>query len=280
MTLGDGARTKKRKARTDAADPAPTTPGGESDVAAQPARGAADPAADGRLLYIGGLPFNYEEADVRAAFGECGEISHVHCMRFPDTGKFRGIALVTFADAEAAARAKAYDGTEWEGRFLVIKPGRALPKGAGKTAERDADSARGVRPDERPKPQGSTTAYCGNLSFDADEAALRHFFADCPIAGVRMPTDKATGRHRGIAFVEFEDDAALERAMGRNGELLLGREVAMHYSTTTGPSAKQRAAAAAAARAAPQAGAAAADGGAGRRRKGGVGAKQRRQAAR
>jgi nucleolin len=231
----------------------------EAEPSAAPVTTPAEPLADehgagapggappGCLMYIGGLPFAYSEAEVRAAFAECGEIQHVHCMRFPDTGKFRGIALVTFADAAGADKAEAWDGQEWEGRFLVIKPGKALPKAAKAAAGTAAAAAAsasaaagGIRPDERPKPVGSTTAYLGNLNFDTTEAELHALFPACAIAGIRFATDKLSGRPKGIAFVEFADEDALERAMLMNGRIVRGRELAMHYSTTTGPSAKQR----------------------------------------
>uniref|UniRef100_A0A7R9UKU0 RRM domain-containing protein n=1 Tax=Diacronema lutheri TaxID=2081491 RepID=A0A7R9UKU0_DIALT len=214
--------------------------GAQDETPASDATPASTPsAADGCLVYVGGLPFTYAEADVRGAFAECGTIEHVHCMRFPDSGKFRGIALITFASVAAAEKATAWDGIEWEGRFLVIKPGKALPKDAKR--EVGPIVVGGVRPDERPKPVGSTTAYVGNLNFDTTAEELAAVFAGCPIAGVRIATDKGTGRQKGFAHVEFEDGDTLERAMRMNGTLLRGRELAMHYSTTTGPSAKQRA---------------------------------------
>ncbi|KAJ1623262.1 hypothetical protein T492DRAFT_1056126 [Pavlovales sp. CCMP2436] len=202
---------------------------------------AAEPGAlaDGFLVYAGGLPFGYEDNNVRAAFAECGEITHVHCMRFPDTGKFRGIALVTFATEAAAEKAKSWDGLEWEGRFLVMKPGKALPKEAQRAAAAKQPVG-ALRPDERPKPTGSTTAYVGNLNFDTTQEELAAVFKDFPVAGIRLATDKVNGRPKGFAHVEFEDSDALERAMKLNGVVVRSRELAMHYSTTTGPSAKPR----------------------------------------
>lgn len=233
-------RNKKRKAQR---EEAARLAAAGADASAPPDAGAGEAAPSGQapaagcLVYVGGLPFTYVEADVRNAFAECGTIEHVHCMRFPDSGKFRGIALVTFASAAAAEKAQTWDGIEWEGRFLVIKPGKALPK----EAKREPPAfAGGVRPDERPKPVGSSTAYVGNLNFDTTADELRALFDGCEIAGIRIAADKATGRQKGFAHVEFADADALERAMRFNGTLVRGRELAMHYSTTTGPSAKQK----------------------------------------
>lgn len=226
------------KAAAEAAASGEPAASGDAGASAGALPSGQQGAADGCLVYIGGLPFTYGEAEVRSAFAECGTIEQVHCMKFPDSGKFRGIALVTFATAAAAEKAKKWDGMEWEGRFLVIKPGRALPKEAKRAAP---PVIGGVRPDERPKPVGSTTAYVGNLNFDTTVEELHAVFDGCPIAGVRIATDKTTGRQKGFAHVEFEDADALERALKMNGTLLRGRELAMHYSTTTGPSAKKKA---------------------------------------
>ena len=88
------------------------------------AAGRFDPC----LIYIGGLPFWYTEEKLREDFGALGEIVKTHPMRFPDTGKFRGIALVTFAEPSAATAALEWNGSEsYEGRFLVVKRGRPDP---------------------------------------------------------------------------------------------------------------------------------------------------------
>ena len=80
------------------------------------------------LIYVGGLPFWYTEEKLREDFGALGEIVKTHPMRFPDTGKFRGIALVTFAEPSAATAALEWNGSEsYEGRFLVVKRGRPDP---------------------------------------------------------------------------------------------------------------------------------------------------------
>lgn len=47
-------------------------------------------------VYVGGIPYRYTEDDIRYYFEGCGTIIDVDCMKFPDTGKFRGIAIITF----------------------------------------------------------------------------------------------------------------------------------------------------------------------------------------
>lgn len=47
-------------------------------------------------VYVGGIPYYSNEDDIRSFFEGCGTITEVDCMTFPDTGKFRGIAIINF----------------------------------------------------------------------------------------------------------------------------------------------------------------------------------------
>lgn len=49
-----------------------------------------------RKVYVGGIPYYSTEGDIRSYFEGCGTIKEVDCMNFPDSGKFRGIAIITF----------------------------------------------------------------------------------------------------------------------------------------------------------------------------------------
>lgn len=39
-----------------------------------------------------------QEDDVREYWSYCGEIEDIDLMRFPDTGRFKGIAFITFVE--------------------------------------------------------------------------------------------------------------------------------------------------------------------------------------
>ncbi|MEM1169203.1 MAG: RNA-binding protein [Cyanobacteria bacterium P01_H01_bin.35] len=70
------------------------------------------------------------------------------------------------------------------------------------------------------------SVYVGNLSYDATEDDITQVFTDYgTVKRVQVPTDRETGRPRGFAFVEMENEAeetaaieALDGAewMGRN----------------------------------------------------------------
>lgn len=57
--------------------------------------------------------------------------------------------------------------------------------------------------------------FVGNLSYSTNEDGLKQLFVDASVAvrSVRIVTDRATGRSRGFAFVELEDEAAVPGAI-------------------------------------------------------------------
>lgn len=58
------------------------------------------------------------------------------------------------------------------------------------------------------------TIYVGNLSYQAAKEDLTSVFSDYgTVKRVQLPTDQETGRVRGFAFVDMEDDAQEEAAI-------------------------------------------------------------------
>lgn len=49
-----------------------------------------------KKVYVGGIPYYSTEDDIKSFFESCGTVTDVDCMKFPETGKFRGIAILTF----------------------------------------------------------------------------------------------------------------------------------------------------------------------------------------
>lgn len=71
------------------------------------------------------------------------------------------------------------------------------------------------------------TIYVGNLSFQATEEDLREVFAEYgKVSRVSLPTDRESGRKRGFAFVEMEEEAQEDQAIAElDGAEWLGREI-------------------------------------------------------
>ena len=69
--------------------------------------------------------------------------------------------------------------------------------------------------------------YVGNLSWTADDNELRDAFAAYgEVASVQIITDRETGRSRGFAFVEMENDAEAKEAIsGVDNKQIAGGQV-------------------------------------------------------
>lgn len=58
------------------------------------------------------------------------------------------------------------------------------------------------------------TIYVGNLSYQASEQDLSNLFSPYgEVSSVKIVKDMETGRSRGFAFVEMEDESSVERAI-------------------------------------------------------------------
>jgi cold-inducible RNA-binding protein len=79
--------------------------------------------------------------------------------------------------------------------------------------------------------------FVGNLSFDVTrEELIEAFSAAGKVVDAKVPTDRETGRPRGFAFVEFEDDdAALKSITLMNGRDLKGRPLRVNEADNRPP---------------------------------------------
>ena len=65
-------------------------------------------------------------------------------------------------------------------------------------------------------------AFLSNISFEADEEKLRHFFKDLKVVSVYLATDPG-GRSKGSGSVEFEDRDSLIAALNKNESVFNNR---------------------------------------------------------
>ncbi|VFQ81238.1 unnamed protein product [Cuscuta campestris] len=164
-------------------------------------------------VYVGGIPYYSSEDDIRSYFEGCGTITEVDCMIFPDTGKFRGIAIITFKTEAAAKRALALDGSDMGGLFLKVQPYNSYrPK--TKVANFSPEAI-----------EGYNRVYMGNLSWEITEDDLRNLFSGCQITSIRFGEDKETGEFKGYAHVDFADSLSLDAALKLDQKIVCGRPV-------------------------------------------------------
>lgn len=103
-------------------------------------------------LYVGHLPYETTENDLRRLFAVAGTVTSVHIITDPDTGKSKGCAYVRMATAEAMKDAiDSLDGAMVEGRLITVSEARpqkpqAKPSGPAKRrSPQGAPKGRGRR---------------------------------------------------------------------------------------------------------------------------------------
>ena len=80
-------------------------------------------------IYVGNLPYNVTEDELRTAFAAFGEVSSVNLISDKFTGQSKGFAFVEMADNSAAdAAIKGLNNTSMGGRNLKVN--QAQPRGS------------------------------------------------------------------------------------------------------------------------------------------------------
>jgi len=142
-------------------------------------------------------------------------------MHDRESGRFRGCGYIEFADGDTATKAIALNGTDLLGRPMKI----------------EATAARAPQAPDRPlseKPEGCVTCFCGNLPFDISEEGteLKAFLEGTKISYIRWLTDRNTGEFKGAGYIEFEDEASVDKAVTYNGQFFGGRKIRLDYAKT------------------------------------------------
>jgi len=194
-------------------------------------------------LVVRGLPFEANAEDVVAFLNI--KADQLNLPTWSDSGRCKGVGFVTCESLQEKERImQNIDGKEFEAdgncRTLSIKeyedrPRRGRGKGRqnrggnrGDRGQRDSPAARGgpVRGGDQSftaDDQTSREVYVSNASFDATEDDFRaHFGQYGEVEEVTIPTQYATGRPKGFAFVRFATTNGVQTALaeGHNSEML------------------------------------------------------------
>jgi RNA recognition motif-containing protein len=78
----------------------------------------------GKRIYVGNLPFNASEDDLRQLFAQHGTVESVHVVTDRETGRPRGFGFVEMGDDEAEAAIAALNGANFGGRSLRVNEAR------------------------------------------------------------------------------------------------------------------------------------------------------------
>src|SRR6266508_2416527 len=80
----------------------------------------------GIRLYVGNLPFNVTEEELKEHFSTIGPLSHLSIPTDRETGKQRGFAFVEFKDrAQAEEAIRRFNNQSFQGRSLSVSEARA-----------------------------------------------------------------------------------------------------------------------------------------------------------
>ena len=78
-----------------------------------------------KKLYVGNLPFETTESDLKDLFGQAGSVETVRIITDHDTGRSKGFGFVEMQDGGDKAIA-AINGTHFKGRTLTVNAARPM----------------------------------------------------------------------------------------------------------------------------------------------------------
>ena len=145
-------------------------------------------------LFVGNLPYETSEAELRQHFSAVGSLSHVFLPVDRETGRPRGFAFVEFPDkAQADAAVAQLNSQPFKGRTLSVSAARAREDppaggpGGGGFSRPPGGPTGGPRPDWSPRPPRPMGVGPG-ASAPTGEGRARNFGPDAPRKGKAKPT--------------------------------------------------------------------------------------------
>jgi cold-inducible RNA-binding protein len=83
-------------------------------------------------LYVGNLPFSLGDAELSNLFSQAGNVTSARVVLDPATGRKRGFGFVEMSTPEEAeAAVQRFNGSEVEGRTIVVDIARERPPREG-----------------------------------------------------------------------------------------------------------------------------------------------------
>ena len=171
------------------------------------------------------LNFDTSEATLKEHFEQVGKIESVKISRKRDSTLSNGFGFVTFKLASSAEKAlKTLQHKQLDDHCLELKR-----------------SKRNVEEDKRPLKRGHATGQneeasskilVRNVPFQANEKEIREIFKTFgTLKSTRLPK-KATGSHRGFAFVEFHVKEEAKKAFDAlcHSTHLYGRRLVLEWA--------------------------------------------------
>ncbi|CAD5120768.1 DgyrCDS9326 [Dimorphilus gyrociliatus] len=151
-----------------------------------------------RKMFIGGLSWQTSQESLRDYFGQFGEISECMIMKDPMTKRSRGFGFITFTDSTSVDKVLANGPHELDSK--MIDPKVAFPR-------RQNTSNNPTKMITKTK-----KIFVGGLSATTTVDDVRNYFDQFgKVEDAMLMFDKATQRHRGFAFVTFENEDIVDK---------------------------------------------------------------------
>mmetsp|Transcript_47976 Transcript_47976/g.154799 ORF Transcript_47976/g.154799 Transcript_47976/m.154799 type:complete len:305 (-) Transcript_47976:137-1051(-) len=168
-------------------------------------------------VFVSNIPKKVDEETLKKDFEECGEVANIKLLKEGHTDESRGMAFITFKDEAGFNGALAFEGDDYGGNTLRVRKAEA----------------KGITPKHDPgaKPEGCNSIVIKQLAPEVVEDDLWELFKSCGSGPthVGLLTDKATGKSRCTARVDFEDTAAVDLAFKLAGSEVKGQSFTLNY---------------------------------------------------
>ncbi|RAP38956.1 RNA-binding protein [Candidatus Marinamargulisbacteria bacterium SCGC AAA071-K20] len=79
-------------------------------------------------IYVGNLPYETTEEDLKNEFSTCGEVERVQLIMDRETGRSKGFAFVTFGAGETLDSALEKNGADIQGRSMRVNVAQDKPR--------------------------------------------------------------------------------------------------------------------------------------------------------
>lgn len=159
---------------------------------APPKRPDEEKKLDPLTVWVGNISHSVDEEQLELDFGQHGEIARVNFFGW------KGFAFITYMTEEDAQKALTMDADEYWGRALQVKlaAGRSDKESGGVGHE----------------------IFVKGLPSSTSEDSVTEYFSKCgSISKVKVPASE-DGKPKGIAFVTFDSEEALEKALDLDGQ--------------------------------------------------------------
>ncbi|MBI5278660.1 MAG: RNA-binding protein [Burkholderiales bacterium] len=91
----------------------------------------------GNKLYVGNLPYSFNDSDMQQAFSQFGTVGSAKVMMDRDTGRSKGFGFVEMSSAaEAQSAIQGMNGQQHGGRGIVVNEARPMEPRTGGSARR------------------------------------------------------------------------------------------------------------------------------------------------